>query len=286
MGFAEPMVEEDYQPLSIAEMTVWDDGIPSRRRATTTNAACCGTSLPTAERQLAELTPRDAQSLEKYRQVVGGAFNVIIGRKLPGQGEIEQEKLHELDRGSYLEFGSLLRNGQRHEAVPVVFLLPKQWSKQVVIWADERGKQVLFDRDGRPRQEVNKLLADGHAVVGIDLLGQGEFTADGQPWTQAPINHGGSGTAKWDTYAGYTFGYNHPLFSQRVHDLLGVVSFVRHYKWHSRARQHARFWAGRRLGGCGQGKPVRPSIASLWIPRLFDSPRSIRLTIPTICRAC
>jgi hypothetical protein len=29
------------------------------------------------------------------------------------------------------------------------------------------------------------------------------------------------------TYAGYTYGYNHPMFSQRVHDILSVVSYAR-----------------------------------------------------------
>ena len=29
-------------------------------------------------------------------------------------------------------------------------------------------------------------------------------------------------------YAGYTYGYNYPLFAQRVHDILSAVSFVRH----------------------------------------------------------
>ena len=63
--------------------------------------------------------------------------------------------------------------------------------------------------------------------MGVDLIGQGEFTDDGQPLAKAPLNEGGSGTAKWNTYAGYTFGYNHSLFSQRVHDLLSVISFVK-----------------------------------------------------------
>ena len=33
LGLEEPVVEEDYKPLSIAEMSVWDEAIPSRRRA-------------------------------------------------------------------------------------------------------------------------------------------------------------------------------------------------------------------------------------------------------------
>jgi hypothetical protein len=230
LGFQDPIVEADYVPLSTAEMTVWDDQHPKPPAGDDYERSLLRKITSDSDRQLAELTPRDAKALDRYRQVVGGAFDVLIGRKLPPAGDVEQEKIHERDRGSYLEFGSLLRTASRHEELPVIFLLPKQWSKQVVIWADERGKQALFDANGQPRSEVQKLLQAGHAVVGADLIGQGEFTADRQPWKQARICQGGSGTAKWDEYAGFTYGYNYPLVSQRVHDLLSIVALVRHHE--------------------------------------------------------
>ncbi|HEY5313599.1 MAG TPA: hypothetical protein VIK18_13820, partial [Pirellulales bacterium] len=209
---------------------VWDERHPKPPSGDDYERSLLRWITSDSNRQLAELTPRDAQSLDRYRQVIGGALDVLIGRKLPPASDVEYEKIHERDRGSYLEFGSLLRSKSRHEELPVIFLLPKQWSKQVVIWVDENGKQALFAADGQPRKEVRQLLKAGHAVVGADLIGQGEFAADGQPWKQARISQGGSGTAKWDTYAGYTYGYNYPLISQRVHDLLTVVSFVRHHE--------------------------------------------------------
>ncbi|HEX4150202.1 MAG TPA: acetylxylan esterase, partial [Pirellulales bacterium] len=230
LGLTEPIVEEDYQPLSISEMTVWDERHPRPPSGDDYERGLLRQLTADSARQIAELTPHDPASLDQYREVVGRALDVLIGRKLPAPGEIAQEKFHELDRGSYLEFGSLLRSARRHEVLPVVFLYPKDWSRQVVIWVDERGKQVLFNDAGQPRQEVRKLLAAGHAVVGVDLLGQGEFTADSQAWSKAPLNQGGSGTARWNTYAGFTYGYNYPLASRRVHDLLTVVAFVRNHK--------------------------------------------------------
>jgi hypothetical protein len=62
----------------------------------------------------------------------------------------------------------------------------------------------------------------------VDLLYQGEFLPDGQPLTATRLV--GSGRDAWKTYAGYTFGYNDSLFAQRVHDVLSVVSFVKHYE--------------------------------------------------------
>jgi hypothetical protein len=61
----------------------------------------------------------------------------------------------------------------------------------------------------------------GVTVVGVDLLYQGEFLADGKPLTRTP-------RVKNPREAGaYTFGYNHALFAHRVHDVLAVVKFAR-----------------------------------------------------------
>src|SRR5205814_2285747 len=66
-----------------------------------------------------------------------------------------------------------------------------------------------------------KLLKSGATVIGVDLLYQGEFLADGRPLTQTP-------RVKNPREAGaYTFGYNHALFVHRVHDVLSVVKFVK-----------------------------------------------------------
>jgi hypothetical protein len=72
-------------------------------------------------------------------------------------------------------------------------------------------------------------LKRGFAVLAADLFGQGEFTADGRPLAKARLNKCKYATDKehWGLYAGYTFGYNRPLFSQRVGDVLSLVAFAR-----------------------------------------------------------
>ena len=105
-----------------------------------------------------------------------------------------------------------------------MFFLPKKWNKQVVIWINEEGKAGLLTADGAPRPDVQKLLSAGAAVCGVDLLFQGEFLPDGKP-----ISHTRK-VANPREFAGYTFGYNHSLFEQRVHDVLTVIGFCKHYK--------------------------------------------------------
>jgi hypothetical protein len=119
----------------------------------------------------------------------------------------------------------LVRSSQAEEELPAVLLRPEDGNKRVAIWISKEGKHALFQPDGLPCPAVRKLLDGGVSVMGVDLFGQGEFTGDGRPLTKQRLNNSGRGD--WAGYAGYTFGYNHPMFSQRVHDVLSAIGFAR-----------------------------------------------------------
>jgi hypothetical protein len=68
---------------------------------------------------------------------------------------------------------------------------------------------------------ISQLLREGVAVLGVDLLYQGEFLPDGEPLEKTPRVENPRESAA------YTFGYNHTVFASRVHDVLGVVAFAR-----------------------------------------------------------
>jgi pimeloyl-ACP methyl ester carboxylesterase len=67
---------------------------------------------------------------------------------------------------------------------------------------------------------VAKLLEAGVAVIGGDLLYQGEFLPPGE---FGPTPRVGNQREA----AGYTFGYNHTVFAARVHDVLSLIAFAR-----------------------------------------------------------
>lgn len=221
LGLEEPVIEEDFQPLSIAEMSVWNDSHPKPPAGDDFERGLSRRIAEASDKQIAEMAPKDAASLAKYREVIGGAFDVLIGHGLPAAGAVEFEKTQENDRGSYLEFAGLLRNAEHGQELPTIFLQPKTWNKQVVIWVDPAGKASLYGTDGALKPEVNKLLAGGAAVAASDLIYQGEFLAPGE----APAKNRKVNTDR--QFAGFTYGYNHPLFAQRVHDLLSLISFVK-----------------------------------------------------------
>jgi len=171
------------------------------------------------------MIPTDSQSLRQFRTVVGGAVDILIGRALPQPGAIAVKQRRDTDRGSFRLSTLLLRNAAEGQELPTLVFEPKSWNKHVVIWISKVGKQSLLDVDGSPCKPVRRLMDAGVAVLGVDLLGQGGFSTDGKPRTVARLNK--SGADNWTTYAGFTFGYNYPLFAQRVHDVLSMVSFAR-----------------------------------------------------------
>ena len=222
LGLKEPVVEEDFKRLTRDEMSVWDEQHPKPASGPDFERKLLGWLADDASRGL---VPARA-SLAEYRRVVGGAVDVLIGRNLAESGDVALDSKEKRDRGGYIEVAGLLRNTTHGEEVPVVFLRPKQWTGQTVLWVDERGKAGLFEGTGSdqaplPQPAVRKLIEAGATVVGMDLFLQGEFVADGKPVSQTRR------VKNPREAAAFTFGYNRPLFAQRVHDLLTVVKYVR-----------------------------------------------------------
>lgn len=220
LGLKSPVIEQDYEPLKRADLTVWDADHPAPKA-----------DDPEFEKSLLKWLTDDAEkqlrgsadSVEHLRQTVGSAVEVLIGRTYDKAGEVEwtREDKNKADRGTYVEMTGLIRNKTYHEELPVTFLYPKDWKGRVVVWLDDAGKSALLTAEGKATPPVQKLIDAGVTVVGVDLLYQGEFLKDGQPLKQTPV------VANPREFAGYTYGYNHALFAQRTHDILSLVSYLR-----------------------------------------------------------
>lgn len=217
LGLKEPYIEENYQRLTEAEMTVWDDAHPKPPGGPDFERQLLLALTADANRQLGETLKDEA----KFQNTVGGAVDIIIGRNLSQVGEIEWSLGKKTDQGKSIEMTGLVKNKTHGEEVPVVFHYPKEWNGQTVIWVTGQGKQALYEADGSLQADLKKLVDGGATVVGVDLLYQGEFTTNSQPITR-------TGKVKNPREAAaYTFGYNHTVFAQRVHDLLSVIQFIK-----------------------------------------------------------
>jgi len=216
--------ERDFEPLSIDEMTVFDEEHPVPEKTEDSEVAILRALYEVSSRPIRQLAPTDSKSLADFRHVIGGALEVMIGRQLPAGGEVEYVKLSDEEQGEHRVITSRLKLAAFGEELPATFLLPAAWNQQVVLWIDGRGKSHVVPDSGEPSSAVAALLAEGFAVGSIDLLFTGEFLPDGRPLEQARV------VENPREFAGYTLGYNHPLPAQRTHDMLSLMSFARYHE--------------------------------------------------------
>lgn len=219
----EPIVEADFVPMTREELTVWTSDHPQPPGGDDHERAVVREMTKDSDRQIAALTPTDASSLAKYREIVGGGYDAVFRRRVDEVGEVGQKNLEETDRGDYLYYRCKLSVPRHGEIVGATYFYPKNWNNQVVVWATTDGTLGL-EENGLPIAAVASLVKAGFAVAGVDLLGQAvDAPADLRGPNRRVVNP--------REFAGYTFGYNDPIFVQRVNDLLTVVA-------HAKANQH------------------------------------------------
>ena len=141
IGAAEPIAERDYKRSTQAEMTVWDDAHPRPAGGADFERQLLQWWTQDGEQQLDKLKPTDKESYAKYREVVGGALDVVIGRGLPAAADVaHSDQVQHSDRGNYQQILTMLNNQAHGESLPMALLLPQQWNKRVVVWLDGAGK--------------------------------------------------------------------------------------------------------------------------------------------------
>ena len=218
LGLKDPVVERDYLRVPLAQLTVWDAQHPAPKNSGDGFERKLLRWLhDDAQKQIAEA----AKSPETLREVIGGALEVIFGRTFAEAGDVEWEMTKKTGRGSWIEMSGLIRNKTYGEELPATFAYPKQWNGTTTIWLSGEGKADLFTADGSLKPDVQKLVAAGSTVMGMDLLYQGEFLASGQKFSKTPRVKNNREAAP------YTFGYNHAVFAQRVHDVLTAVKYIK-----------------------------------------------------------
>jgi dienelactone hydrolase len=221
LGQTEPVIEQDYQRLRREELTVWDSAHPAPKAAD-----------PEFERNLLKQWHEDDQrrlgeesaTAAGFREVYGKAWEVVLDGDIGTGGAVEWEMLAKEDRGGWIEMTGLMKTSGRRQQLPAVYLYPRQWNGRTTVWLSAEGKAGLYGADGRVQPAVRRLVDAGHTVVGVDLLYQGEFLADGQPLRETPKVK--NPREAW----AYTFGYNPALFVERVHDVLAVLRYVRDHE--------------------------------------------------------
>jgi len=219
LGLDDPIVADDYVPLTREETSVWDAAHPKPASGEAEERRVTSWWTAVAERQMAELRPHDSASLDRYRDVVGGAVAAMLNRDVPSARDIVVDAESALlVNGVYVRHG-LLKQPRWGELTPFVELRPAQSTGAVAVWLDPRGGIGVLGADRQASAAIAPLLRAGVTVVGIDVFGTGAFATGGTPARNRLVE----GTP----FAPYTYGYNLPLVIQRTHDVLAALRYAR-----------------------------------------------------------
>jgi dienelactone hydrolase len=227
LGLKEPIIESDYQLLTPDQLTVWDADHPKPTGGRAFELALLKWLSDDSDRQLAGLAPRDLALPARYRDVVGGAWDILLrgGNASRNTTAPRFESVRTMDQPTHRRTLGLLRyrtpEGDDAE-LPTIVLTPKQPHGGAVVWVTGKGKSGLYQSDGTLLPAVATLLAEGREVIGVDLFDQGEFLADDavpptrQRWLAGEEGH-----------CGWTYCYNLPVFAKRVNDVAAALVSAR-----------------------------------------------------------
>jgi dienelactone hydrolase len=217
LGHAAPIREQPFDPVPPARLTVF--GPPHPRPADALDAAGLKRSLiASAQRQLEQLRPVDADKLAEFRRILGTALKHMVASELPSpqaRDAVEARSLGFVERKNFRAERLLLSRVGGGEEVPALFFRPKGASGAAVVLVHSQGKAGLIADDGTPGPLLAGLLAKGTNVLAIDVFLTGEYHLPGKR-TPAP-----------DPRIGFFPCFNRTLLAQRVHDVLTAVAHVR-----------------------------------------------------------
>ena len=209
-------VEEEYRPLTRSEMTVWGPGHPKPSCGEDAEVEAIIAFNQARAQQVDSLVPSDTKSLERYQKIIGGALETMVGRSVPKPESVERLLMSKVDYSTFQRESLSVSLPSHGEEIPVSYFVPshtQRFDPKPIIWITDEGKAAVESSPGQPLRPFSELINAGHPIVAPDLLYQGDFLSDGKPLTKAPI-------VPHVRYSlGYTFGYNNPLFIQRVHDV-------------------------------------------------------------------
>ena len=223
LGLDDPVIEQDYEPLTAAETTIWGKDHPAPTQVGIEHEkSVCKWFDDQANAKLAKLNTADEKSRQEFNRTYAGAWQVVFDQGIPRKVDID-------DLGQEIRNGVqirkiLIHDKTRQARVPVLVLHKVGTQpKTTVIWTTGTGKASLFSQNGQPDVNLQSLLSQGAFVVLPDLLGQGEM----QPATDRVEDSQQRLVDDKRAYSAFTFGYNRTLVAERCADLLATVAFSR-----------------------------------------------------------
>lgn len=230
LGLKEPIEERDFTLATKAEMTVWtaEHPAPSGENAGAAHEqAVCAWMTKQDETLIKPLISGSDEA--KRREVLGGAWETIIGRSLPAAAEVTFELGKKEDRKGYMFMEGVTTYGPAAERVSASFLYPQDWKGDAVLWLSLKGDNTVLNGT-TPTPAAQKLLDAGLAIACPTLYLQGakETPKAGDNLKAKP--------GDFREFSGYTYGYNPTLLARRVHDAMTMAVMMRIHPSHAAQR--------------------------------------------------
>ncbi len=221
LGFKEPVLEREFVVSTTPELTVWTAEHPKPT----------GDKVGGAHEKL--LTKEWSEDSDKLvaadPSIIGKAWNIMIGRAMPGADDVNFDLGTKEERGDYVLVKGVVHNTRDHEDVPCTFIgpRPENWKGSAVLWLSSKGIDSLGGEAGPPSAAAKKLLDAGIAIACPTL-----YLPDAKEQPMVPVKSKDAARNEWQWSACYTYGYNPSLVAHRVHDAMTVAAMMLHHPKH------------------------------------------------------
>jgi hypothetical protein len=220
LGNPTPIKEVPFIGLSSRELSVYDARHP-RPKDEKDVVALRAAMTEASDRQWATFQPTDKRSLEKFQAVGRTALQVMAGGAFTSGGAnglrtavvSTAEPARRQNDGLTWERWTIQKPGGAVKTPAVLVYKRNARPKSIFVWVDPNGKSSILDGD-KLKEPAQKAIEGGAAILAIDYIGAGEW----QPKTKLAVDK---------KFAGYTYGYNLPLLSERLEDILNAVAIAR-----------------------------------------------------------
>jgi len=170
VGDGSSIKETPFEVPPPVQMLVFPDGkLPDNA---ITSAQLISNLIGYSKTQIMALKPKDAATLQAYRDVMGVAYQYSLNVKQPEACDIKVEKVSEEQLDNYRLERLIIGQKQVGEQIPALMFVPENPTGAVLVVHPE-GKSALADGD-KPNALVTGLLAKGKIVLGIDTFKTGE----------------------------------------------------------------------------------------------------------------
>lgn len=167
-----------------------------------------------ARSAVAAKRPKSAGDLAAWKAFLTPAARVLL-TDVPAISDVgPAQPVAERPLDGVQLFQVLLTRKDAREQIPLTTVASAQFAGELVLWVDAGGKSHLLDANGAPTPHVRKLLDAGYAVAGVDPFLTGEHLSAPGAVQEYKVDRG---------FPGYTFGYNRPLISERVRDIVTAL---------------------------------------------------------------